>query len=202
MNTSEKNEKRESSEWGTSLRHWPLPGKVLITMIIVMMSLGLGVAAGQIIVHDIIPTFWGENKHEMSNQGEIKKHSAMRGDLFADTSVEEKSIPFYKTDEFIFALKFTHIHIFGMSAIFILMGIIVIFLDLGLKIRVWLIVLPFIGVIIDLVSVWLKLFVHPAFFWLHIPGGTLFGVVFAIDIVLMLRQMWVKPSGQIDIKSN
>ena len=194
MNSSEQIEKRESYKWGISLRHWPFPGKVLVTMIIIMMSLGFCVAAGQIIVHDIIPTFWGANKHAMPNQEETEKHSAMRGDLFADISVEEKSIPFYKTDEFIFALKFTHIHIFGMSAIFILMGIIVLFLDLGLKVRVWLIVLPFIGVIIDLVSVWLKLFVHPAFFWLHIPGGTLFGVVFAIDVVLMLWQMWVKPS--------
>jgi membrane protein YdbS with pleckstrin-like domain len=72
----------------------------------------------------------------------------------------------------------------------VLKGIIVIFLDLGIKARIWLIILPFIGVIIDLASVWLKLFVHPAFFWLHIPGGSLFGVVFIVDAVLILQQMW------------
>jgi hypothetical protein len=193
MNITKQKRKSNCSELGTSLRDWPLTGKVLVTMIIVMMSLGLCVAAGQIIVHDIIPTFWGGNKHAMSDQEEIEKHSAMRGDLFADTSVEEKSIPFYKTDELIFALKFTHIHIFGMSAIFILMGTIVLFLDLSIKARIWLIVLPFIGIIIDLSSAWLKLFVHPAFFWLHIPGGTLFGAVFAIDAVLIFWQMWGNP---------
>jgi hypothetical protein len=196
MNMTKQKRKSNCCELGARLRDWPLTGKVLVTMIIVMMSMGLCVAAGQIIVHDIIPTFWGEDKHVMSDQNEIEKHSAMRGDLFADTSVEEKSIYFYQTDEFIFALRFTHIHIFGMSAIFILMGIMVLFLDLGLKARIWLIVLPFIGVIIDLASVWLKLFVHPAFFWLHIPGGTLFGAVFAIDVILMLWQMWVKTSEQ------
>jgi hypothetical protein len=66
------------------------------------------------------------------------------------------------------------------------MGIPVIFLELRQKTRIWLIILPFIVIIIDLVSVWLKLFVDPVFFWLHIPGGVLFGAVFVIDAVLML----------------
>ena len=32
-------------------------------MIIAMMSIGLCIALGQVIVHDIIPTFWNGNKH-------------------------------------------------------------------------------------------------------------------------------------------
>lgn len=80
-----------------------------------------------------------------------------------------------------------------MSAIFILMGILVLFLDVSQRIRIWLIVLPFIGIIIYLESIWLKLFVHPAFFRLNIPGGALFGTVFAADAVLMLLQMWGDP---------
>jgi hypothetical protein len=187
----------KSTQWGPRLRVWPLTGKVWVTMIIVMMSLGLMVAVGQIIVHDIIPTFQDGGKHLSMNHGESEKHSDMRGDLFSDTPAEKKVTPFYQTDEFIFALKFTHIHIFGMSAIFILMGILVIFLDVSQKIRIWLIVLPFIGIVIDLASVWLKLFIHPFFFWLHIPGGTLFGAVFAVDAVLILRQMWGDPSKNI-----
>jgi hypothetical protein len=197
MNKNNQQERSNHFELGPRLSAWSLPGKILVTMIIVMMSLGLCVAAGQIIVHDIIPTFWGENKHVMLNQGEIEKQSITRGDLFADMPVKENATPFfYQTDEFIFALKFTHIHIFGMSAIFIIMGIIVYFLELGIKARILLIVLPFIGVIIDLASVWLKLFVHPAFFWLHIPGGSLFGAVFVIDALLVLWQMWINTSTE------
>lgn len=177
-----------------SLRAWPLAGKVLVTMIILMMSLGLGGALGQIVVHDIIPTFWSDRQNTGMDHVGMDTHSGMRGDLFAGVPVEKKPAPFYQTDAFIFALKFTHIHIFGMSAIFILMGILVLFLDLSQKTRIWLIVLPFIGVIFDLASVWLKLFVDPVFFWLHIPGGALFGTVFAVDAVLMLRQMWGAPS--------
>lgn len=190
MNRLNSEAKRDPSEWNLRLSNWPLPGKALVTMVILMMSLGLSAAVGQVIVHDILPTFWGKDKQIMSESHMLKGHSSMRGDLFSETQVEEKTIPFYQTDEFIFALKFTHIHIFGMSAIFILMGLIVLFLDLGIKVRVWLVILPFIGVIVDLASVWLKLFVHPAFFWMHIPGGALFGAIFAIDAVLILWQMW------------
>ncbi|MDF1590122.1 MAG: hypothetical protein P1P89_01305 [Desulfobacterales bacterium] len=78
--------------------------------------------------------------------------------------------------------------------IFILMGGIVLFLDLSTKVRTWLVVLPFIGVGVDLASVWLKVFIHPAFFWLHIPGGMLFGTVFVIDSFLILRQLWISKN--------
>jgi hypothetical protein len=190
MNRTHEKEKKGSSELNLRLSKWPLPSKVLVTMLILMMSLGLSVAVGQVVVHDILPTFWGKKEHVKSPSLGSEELSAMRGDLFDEIPEEMKAIPFYQTDEFIFALKFTHIHIFGMSAIFILMGIMVIFIDLGLKARVWLIILPFIGIIVDLASVWLKLFIHPAFFWMHIPGGILFGAVFAIDAVLILWQMW------------
>lgn len=194
MNTTDREKNHVPSVWGPSLRVWPLTRKVLVTMIIIMMSLGLGVALGQIVVHDIIPTFWGERHHITTDHTEMESDSDTRGDLFAKVPVEKRVIPFYQTDKFIFALKFTHIHIFGMSAIFILMGILVLFLDISQGIKIWLIVLPFLGVIIDLASVWLKLFVDPIFFWLHIPGGVLFGVVFVVDAILMLWQMWMNTS--------
>jgi hypothetical protein len=194
MNHADRNQISKPSQCYRNLRAWPLTGKVLATMIIVMMSLGLGVALGQIIVHDIIPTFWSDRQHMTMDHAGMETQSDMRGDLFSDAPIEKKVIPFYESNTFIFALKFTHIHIFGMSAIFILMGILVLFLDISQGIRIWLIVLPFLGVIIDLASVWLKLFVDPIFFWLHIPGGVLFGVVFVVDAVLMLWQMWINSS--------
>ena len=192
----------DTHELGPRLSSWPLPGKILVTIVLVMMAIGFAGALGQIIVHDIIPTFWSEKSHLMTYSKAEKEPSSDRGNLFADSTAkkrgdlfggaakEKKMTVFYQTEEFMYALKFTHIHIFGMSAIFILMGVIVLFLDLGVKARIWLIILPFIGVIIDLLSVWLKIFIHPGFFWLHIPGGMLFGVVFAFDTVLIIGQMW------------
>ena len=175
--------------------NWPLPAKALVSMVVVMMSLGLLFAGGQILVHDIIPTFFSESSMVSPGgspgHGQIEESASGRGDLFGGAMTAMEKPPFYKSDEFIFALKFTHIHIFGMSAIFILMGAIVFFLDLSTRVRTWLIILPFMGVIIDLAAVWLKLFVHPAFFWLHIPGGNLFGIVFTLDAYFILVQMWI-----------
>jgi hypothetical protein len=80
-----------------------------------------------------------------------------------------------------------------MSGIFIVMGALAFFLDRSAALRTWLIVLPFAGILVDLASVWLKIFVHPAFFWLHIPGGALFAAVFAMESILILAEMWLKP---------
>ncbi len=180
------------------LSDWSLPGKALATAIILMMAVGLGVALGQIIVHDIIPTFWDQNEPMSMGIESTEDYSKIRGDLFDDLGIAKKPLPFFQSKEFFFALKFTHIHVFGMSAIFIVMGTLVFFLELSSKVRTWLIVLPFIGIIVDLVAVWLKLFIHPAFFWLHIPGGALFGTVFAFGAVLMLWQIWSnKPARQV-----
>jgi hypothetical protein len=191
---------RQATELGPRLREWPLPGKALVTMIVLMMSIGMGGALGQIIVHDIVPTFWGKEAPAAQETSQVEEVPATRGDLFAETTeVEKEAIPFHETDEFIFALKFTHLHLFGMSGIFILMGVIVLFLEASIKTRTWLIVLPFIGIIVDLASVWLKIFIHPAFFWLHIPGGLLFGVVFAIQAVMMLRETLF--SAMVDARS-
>lgn len=176
------------------LSEFSIPAKMLVTMIILMMAIGLAGALGQIIVHDVIPTFWDEKMSMQTDTDEPDKNKSARGDLFATAPSIPKAKPFYQTDEFIFALKFVHIHLFGMSLIFILMGGIVLFLDLSTKVRTWLVVLPFIGVGIDLASVWLKVFIHPAFFWLHIPGGALFGTVFAVVAILSLWEMWRKKN--------
>ena len=59
-------------------------------------------------------------------------------------------------------------------------------LDLGIRARFWLIELPFVGVFMDIAAMWLKIYISPVFFWLHIPGGGFFGLVF---IYINIRAM-------------
>ncbi len=183
------------------LGRWPGPAKALATAVIVMLSIGMAGALGQVIVHDIIPTFSGQENgsHDEGMKTPEPAGSGKRGDLFASAPVEKPAPPFYESEDFIFALRFTHIHVFGMSGIFIVMGALAFFLDRSAVLRTWLIVLPFAGILVDLASVWLKIFVHPAFFWLHIPGGMMFSVVFAFESILMLLEMWTggrRKAGQ------
>jgi hypothetical protein len=70
------------------------------------------------------------------------------------------------------------------------MGGIAVFLDVGAKWKTLLVVLPFAGVLIDIAAMWLKGYVSPAFFWLHIPGGGLFGFTFFYVSGRAFWEMW------------
>ena len=177
----------------------PVPAKALVTMIILTMGFAMLGASGQIIVHDIIPTFFSEEQmagHSASEMESVTspgegEATSERGDLFASAPLEEKIVePFYKTEQFVWTLRWTHIHLFGMNMIFIFMGAITLCLDLTAKTRAWLIVLPFVGVLVDIATVWLKGYISPTFFWLHVPGGALFGTIFVFVAFRALKEMW------------
>ncbi|MBI5579521.1 MAG: hypothetical protein HY895_10240 [Deltaproteobacteria bacterium] len=81
--------------------------------------------------------------------------------------------------------------------IFIFVGMVTSCLDLSSRARAWLIALPFIGVLIDIAGMWLKGYVSPLFFWLHVPGGGLFGIGFVFVFIRALYEMW-GPSAEKD----
>jgi hypothetical protein len=206
------------SAW-PKLRLFPVPAKVLATAVLCSMAIGLVGALGQILIHDILPTFYKNSpaghaarsaneapKADQSSPAGHTAHSAReapggnRGDLLADTPSEprpETSKPFYQSDQFVWTLRWTHIHLFGINMIFIFIGMVTACLDLSSRARTWLIALPFIGVLIDIASMWLKGYVSPHFFWLHLPGGGLFGMVFVFVFIRALYEMWL-PSAPAD----
>jgi len=182
----------------------PIPAKALVTMIILTMAVALVGALGQIVIHDIIPTFFAEagveakasGEVEASPQPEMREGSIGRGNLFdMEPSETRAAKPFYEEEQFVWTLKWTHIHLFGMSMIFIFVGAITLFLNLSLRARTWFIVLPFLGVLIDISGVWLKGYISPAFFWLHLPGGMLFGTIFLFVSLRALWEMWCQKPG-------
>jgi len=70
------------------------------------------------------------------------------------------------------------------------MGGIALFLEVRTRWKTLLVVLPFAGILIDISTMWLKGYVSPAFFWLHIPGGGLFGIPFFYVSMRAFREMW------------
>ena len=199
MEATERGRQRSTA---LTLATLPTPAKALATCIILALGIGMCGALGQIIVHDIIPTFYTETEDaapavHAGGHGDMAPAATPsagdRGDLFADLSVAEKKTPppFYKQEQFVWTLKWTHIHLFGMSMIFIFLGAVTIFLDAGSRVRTWLVVLPFVGVLIDILAMWLKAFVSPVFFWLHVPGGGLFAIVFGYVSLRGLKEMWI-----------
>lgn len=188
------------------LKRLPLPVKSLFTIMIVVMALAMIGALGQIVVHDIIPTFFStippeETAVDFFEDLEAGTDAPPGGrDLFDDL---EKSpplpskAPVYESQQFVWLLRWTHIHLFGMSMIFLFMGAVTVLLDLPSRLRALLVVSPFGGILVDIASMWLKTYVSPHFFWLHIPGGGLFVAVFLFVSVKAVREMWcgAAPGG-------
>jgi hypothetical protein len=157
------------------------------------MAIGFLGALGQILIHDIFPAFYKSSPAGHTTHSAHEAPGDGREDLFADMPSKpqvETSKPFYESEQFVWTLKWTHIHLFGMNMIFIFVGAVAACLDLSSKVRTWLIALPFIGVLIDIAGMWLKGYVSPDFFWLHVPGGGLFGLVFVFVCVRALYEMW------------
>ena len=190
-------ERDVNDKWPT-LGLMPIPAKTLATAILVVLAIGMTGALGQIIVHDIIPTFF-DSKNTMEHEERAEPVSIQtegnreRGDLFAELTQEDANAiytPLYQTDQFVWLLRWTHIHLFGMNMIFIFLGGMTIFLNASSSLRAWLVVLPFAGVLIDITAMWLKAYVSSSFFWLHIPGGGLFASIFTFVCFKALREMW------------
>lgn len=196
---------------GITLEMLSTPAKALVTSIIITIGLGMAGALGQIIVHDIVPTFFSEDaQSDSAGEASYGKTSgpgaendvqtSKRGDLFKDLEAappQEQSNTI-DTEQLIWTLKWTHIHLFGINMIFIFMGGITLLLNIGNTLKTWLIVLPFAGILIDIATMWLKGFVSPAFFWLHIPGGGVFTAVFVYVSLRALWDMWLSPQKPVN----
>jgi hypothetical protein len=187
-----------------------VPAKALITMMILTMGIAIAGAGGQIIVHDIIPNFFSTSSSDAIDMDHSRHTPSTRsieappaepgpmeaGDLFAGQTVEEKmpDSPFYKEEQFVWLLKWTHIHLFGINMIFVFMGGITLLLDLSTRFQIWLVILPFFGVAADIGTMWLKVYISEAFFWLHIPSGGLFIGIFFFTATRGLWEMWLSKN--------
>lgn len=93
-------------------------------------------------------------------------------------------------------VRVSHIHLFGMSFIFLLTSFIFAFSEISSPIRSALIGIPFIAIWVDIGSWWFTKY-EPAFAYTVIGGGVLMGVALAIQIGVSLFEMWLaRPKGK------
>lgn len=91
-------------------------------------------------------------------------------------------------------IKVSHIHIFGMSFIFILTGAIFVLSEVKSGWRALLIAIPFVAIWMDIGSWWFTK-LEPFFAYAVIIGGVLMGFALAAQIVLSIYEMWFKKGG-------
>ena len=89
--------------------------------------------------------------------------------------------------------RVSHIHLFGISLIFLLTGAIFSLSGTPIWLRVGLVVLPYVTIVLDIGSWWATKYFSPIFAYIVIGGGALMGLALASQILISLWEMWIDP---------
>ena len=123
-------------------------------------------------------------------------HRVGSGLIPLTTYEEVKAITDIDLGESIRALsRVSHIHLFGMSFLFLLTGIIFSPSEMNVYLRIAIIALPFLAIWMDIGSWWFTKY-QPAFAYTVITGGALMGIAFGAQICISLYEMWLKKGSR------
>jgi len=86
-------------------------------------------------------------------------------------------------------VRVSHIHLFGMSFIFVLTSLIFVFSEIPASVRALLVAIPFLAIWLDIGSWWFTKH-NPIFVYIVIGGGVLMGLSLALQIGVSLYEMW------------
>jgi len=131
----------------------------------------------------------------------IMCHSAESGMPIPDFTEFENIAPRAETDtgaSFSSLARISHIHLFGISFIFMFVGLIF-SLAAGVPkaLKATVIVMPYIFLIVDIASWWLTK-LNPNFAWLVIIGGGAMALSFAFMWIVSMYEMWIMPRNRDD----
>lgn len=92
-------------------------------------------------------------------------------------------------------VRVSHIHLFGISFIFMFTSGIFVLSEVNARWRAILVAIPFLAIWVDIGSWWFTK-LQPLFAYTVIIGGLLMGLSLASQIVLSLYEMWLKKNKQ------
>ena len=89
--------------------------------------------------------------------------------------------------------RVSHIHLFGISIIFLLTGTIFSLSATPIWFRVTVLVIPYLAIIMDIGSWWATKYYNPVFAYIVLIGGAFMGLAMAWQIFVSLWDMWIAP---------
>jgi hypothetical protein len=89
--------------------------------------------------------------------------------------------------------RVSHIHLFGISIMFVLTGAIFSLSVTPIWFRVSVLVIPYLAIIMDIGSWWATKYYDPVFAYIVIIGGAFMGLAMACQILVSLWDMWIAP---------
>jgi hypothetical protein len=133
----------------------------------------------------------------------IACHSAKSGlPIPPLTTFEEvKAVAQVDTGTSLLALaRVSHVHLFGISIIFLLTGAIFAMSEISWKWRLPIIAIPYLAIWADIGSWWLTKY-EPVFAYVVVGGGTLLGLALGVQIFFSLWEMWFAGRRRPDLAS-
>lgn len=106
-----------------------------------------------------------------------------------------KEVVFDDGDSFADLARVSHIHLFGISLIFVMTVLIFSLSRIGTIPKSWILVLPYVAIWADIGSWWLTK-LDPPFAYVVLVGGALMGASLALQILIPLWEMWVRTSPE------
>lgn len=91
--------------------------------------------------------------------------------------------------------RVSHVHLFGISIIFLLTGAIFAMSEISWIWRSIVIAIPYLAIWADIGSWWITKF-EPLFAYVVVSGGTLMGLALAVQIFYSLWEMWLARGGR------
>jgi hypothetical protein len=89
--------------------------------------------------------------------------------------------------------RVSHIHLFGISILFLLTGAIFALSETPNWFRIGVVVAPYVAIVMDIGSWWATKYYDPAFAYVVLVGGAFMGVAMACQILVSLWDMWIGP---------
>jgi hypothetical protein len=87
--------------------------------------------------------------------------------------------------------RVSHVHLFGISIIFLLTGAIFSLSETPIWFRVSVLILPYLAILMDIGSWWATKYFDPLFAYIVIIGGAFMGLALACQILVSLWEMWI-----------
>jgi hypothetical protein len=89
--------------------------------------------------------------------------------------------------------RVSHVHLFGISVIFLLTGLIFSFSESPIWFRTSILVLPYLAILMDIGSWWATKYFDPLFAYIVLIGGAFMGLALGLQILVSLWDMWIGP---------
>lgn len=174
--------------WGWTLSRLPASAKVFCTLFL------LGIGAGQLAAITQAATAVGLSPAAVrtSLAPEAPLTGLAEGQLSAEREIrlDELRREAKVTIHTPLLIQTSHTHLFGMTLIAGLLGLIFLFASLPEFPKAVILALPFAGTLVDIGGMWLTKFVAPGFSVLVPVGGSLFGLGYLLIAGISLHQLW------------